>query len=228
MTMPEPAPPPPRRSAGCSSRWSRRSSPTAVSTSTAPSGWPPTWSTPAATASSSTARPASRRPPPTTRSSVLVRAVVDAVGDRAHVVAGAGTNDTAHSVELAREAEKAGADRPARRDAVLQQAAAGRPDPPLHRARRRDRPAGDALRHPGPHGRRDRATETLVRLAAHPRIVAVKDAKDDLGASQLGPGPHRPRLLLRLPTCSTCRCSRSALSASSASSATCSPPSSWR
>src|ERR1700712_436124 len=39
----------------------------------------------------------------------LVRAVVDAVGDRAHVVAGAGTNDTAHSVELAREAEKAGA-----------------------------------------------------------------------------------------------------------------------
>jgi 4-hydroxy-tetrahydrodipicolinate synthase len=40
----------------------------------------------------------------------LVRAVVDAVGDRATVVAGVGTNDTPHSVALARRAEKAGAD----------------------------------------------------------------------------------------------------------------------
>ena len=39
----------------------------------------------------------------------LVRAVVEAVGDRAHVVAGASTNDTRHSVELARQAEEAGA-----------------------------------------------------------------------------------------------------------------------
>ena len=39
----------------------------------------------------------------------LVRAVVEAVGDRAHVVAGVGTNDTRHTVELARAAEKAGA-----------------------------------------------------------------------------------------------------------------------
>ncbi|GAA3042255.1 hypothetical protein GCM10020000_21480 [Streptomyces olivoverticillatus] len=39
----------------------------------------------------------------------LVRAVVEAVGDRAHVVAGAGTNDTRHSIELARAAEQAGA-----------------------------------------------------------------------------------------------------------------------
>src|ERR1700761_9101257 len=39
----------------------------------------------------------------------LLRAVVEAVGSRAHVIAGAGTNDTAHSVELARHAEKAGA-----------------------------------------------------------------------------------------------------------------------
>src|SRR6201999_2311678 len=36
----------------------------------------------------------------------LVRTVVEAVGDRAKVVAGVGTNDTAHSVELARAAEK--------------------------------------------------------------------------------------------------------------------------
>ena len=39
----------------------------------------------------------------------LVRAVVAAVGDRATVVAGAGTYDTAHSVRLARAAEQAGA-----------------------------------------------------------------------------------------------------------------------
>jgi 4-hydroxy-tetrahydrodipicolinate synthase len=37
-------------------------------------------------------------------------AVKDAVGDRATVVAGVGTNDTRHSVELARQAEKVGAD----------------------------------------------------------------------------------------------------------------------
>src|SRR5690242_12214861 len=41
--------------------------------------------------------------------SELVRAVVAAVGDRAMVVAGAGTYDTAHSVHLARAAERAGA-----------------------------------------------------------------------------------------------------------------------
>jgi dihydrodipicolinate synthase/N-acetylneuraminate lyase len=40
----------------------------------------------------------------------LLRAVVEAVGDRAHVVAGVGTFATAHTVELARAAEKAGAD----------------------------------------------------------------------------------------------------------------------
>src|ERR1043166_3062629 len=40
----------------------------------------------------------------------LLRAVVDAVGDRAHIVAGVGTNNTAHTVELARAAAKAGAD----------------------------------------------------------------------------------------------------------------------
>ncbi len=40
----------------------------------------------------------------------ILRAVMDAVGDRAVVVAGVGTNATAHSVELARQAEKLGAD----------------------------------------------------------------------------------------------------------------------
>src|SRR5947199_70982 len=39
----------------------------------------------------------------------VLRAVVEAVGDRAHVVAGVGTNDTRHTIELARTAEKVGA-----------------------------------------------------------------------------------------------------------------------
>src|SRR4051794_13617740 len=42
----------------------------------------------------------------------LLRAVVEAVGDRAHVVAGAGTNDTSHPGEPAPQAQKAGATGP--------------------------------------------------------------------------------------------------------------------
>ena len=40
----------------------------------------------------------------------ILRAVKDAVGDRGTVVAGVGTNSTAHSVELSRQAEKVGVD----------------------------------------------------------------------------------------------------------------------
>lgn len=40
----------------------------------------------------------------------ILAAVKDAVGDRAKVVAGVGTNDTRHSVELAQQAAKLGAD----------------------------------------------------------------------------------------------------------------------
>jgi 4-hydroxy-tetrahydrodipicolinate synthase len=40
----------------------------------------------------------------------ILAAVKDAVGDRAVVIAGVGTNDTRHSVELAKQAEKVGAD----------------------------------------------------------------------------------------------------------------------
>lgn len=40
----------------------------------------------------------------------VITTVVAAVGDRAHVLAGASTNDTTHSVTLARDAENAGAD----------------------------------------------------------------------------------------------------------------------
>jgi len=45
-----------------------------------------------------------------TESGEILRVVKDAVGDRASVVAGVGSNATAHSVELARQAEKLGAD----------------------------------------------------------------------------------------------------------------------
>jgi len=40
----------------------------------------------------------------------LIRAVRSAVGDAVRVIAGVGTNDTAHSTELARQADRAGAD----------------------------------------------------------------------------------------------------------------------
>src|SRR3954471_17459546 len=40
----------------------------------------------------------------------ILRAVIEAVGDRAQVLAGVGTNNTTHTTELASAAEKAGAD----------------------------------------------------------------------------------------------------------------------
>src|ERR1700691_5769223 len=39
----------------------------------------------------------------------LLRVVLEAVGDRAAVIAGVGTNITAHTIELAKQAEQAGA-----------------------------------------------------------------------------------------------------------------------
>ena len=110
----------------------------------------------------------------------LLRAVLDAVGDRARVVAGVGTNDTAHTVELATAAEKAGA----HGVLVVTPYYNKPPQDGLARAlpggRRRGRPAGHALRHPGPHRhRRSRPT----RCAGSPSTrgsLAVKDAKGDL------------------------------------------------
>ena len=83
----------------------------------------------------------------------LVKAVREAVGDRATVVAGVGTNITAHSVELARQAEKAGAHGLLVVTPYYNKPAAGRPGGALHGDRRRHRPADDRLRHPGPHRR---------------------------------------------------------------------------
>jgi len=110
----------------------------------------------------------------------LVRAVVEAVGDRAHVVAGAGTNDTGHSVELARAAEQAGAH-------GLLAVTPYYSKPPQEGIFRHFTAIANATGLPvmlydipGRSGV-PISTETMVRLAEHPRIVANKDAKGDLG-----------------------------------------------
>ncbi|MET9871401.1 4-hydroxy-tetrahydrodipicolinate synthase, partial [Streptomyces sp. NPDC006386] len=110
----------------------------------------------------------------------LVRAVLDAVGDRAHVVAGVGTNDTHHSVELARAAERTGAH-------GLLVVTPYYNKPPQEGLYRHFTAVADATGLPvmlydipGRSGVPIN-TETLVRLAEHPRIVANKDAKGDLG-----------------------------------------------
>lgn len=112
----------------------------------------------------------------------LVRAVVEAVGDRAHVVAGAGTNDTHHSIELARAAEQAGAH-------GLLAVTPYYSKPPQEGLRRHFTAIADATGLPvmvydipGRSGV-EIETETMVRIAEHPRIVANKDAKGDLGAA---------------------------------------------
>ncbi|MEC4019197.1 4-hydroxy-tetrahydrodipicolinate synthase [Streptomyces sp. H27-D2] len=112
--------------------------------------------------------------------SQLVRAVVEAVGDRAHVVAGAGTNDTRHSVELARAAEQAGAH-------GLLAVTPYYSKPPQEGLFQHFTAIAEATGLPvmlydipGRSGVPIN-TETMVRLAEHPRIVANKDAKGDLG-----------------------------------------------
>jgi 4-hydroxy-tetrahydrodipicolinate synthase len=106
--------------------------------------------------------------------------VVEAIGDRAHVVAGVGTNDTRHSIELARDAEKAGAH-------GLLTVTPYYNKPPQEGLYRNFTAIADATELPvmlydipGRSGVPIN-TETIVRLAEHPRIVANKDAKGDLG-----------------------------------------------
>ena len=112
----------------------------------------------------------------------LLRAVVEAVGDRAHVIAGIGTNDTRHSAAQAVAAEKAGAD-------GLLAVTPYYSRPPQEGVYRHFTAIADATGLPvilyDIPGRTATPieTETLVRLAEHDRIVAVKDAKGDLGAS---------------------------------------------
>ena len=113
----------------------------------------------------------------------LLRVVRDAVGEQAFVLAGVGTNDTAHTLELAREAEKIGVD-------GLLVVTPYYNKPPqsgllAHFTAVADATGLPVLLYdiPGRSGVAI-ATETLLRLAEHPRIVANKDAKGDLFAAQ--------------------------------------------
>ncbi len=109
----------------------------------------------------------------------LVRAVVSAVGDRATVVAGAGTYDTAHSVHLARSAADAGA-----HGLLLVTPYYSRP--PQSGLVAHFTTIADATDLPvmlydiPPRSVIPIELETLQRLSEHPRIVAVKDARNDL------------------------------------------------
>ena len=109
----------------------------------------------------------------------LLQAVIDAVGDRASVVAGAGSFDTAHSVHLARQAAKCGA------DGVLV-VTPYYSKPPQSGLIRHFTSVADATDLPMmlydiPRRTATKiATETLIRLADHEHIVAVKDATGDL------------------------------------------------
>jgi 4-hydroxy-tetrahydrodipicolinate synthase len=111
----------------------------------------------------------------------LLRTVIEAVAGRATVVAGVGTNDTAHSTELARAAERAGA-------TGLLVVTPYYSKPPQNGLLRHFTAVADATGLPvmlyDIPGRTGTpiSTPTLLALAGHPRIVAVKDAKGDLAA----------------------------------------------
>jgi 4-hydroxy-tetrahydrodipicolinate synthase len=112
----------------------------------------------------------------------LIRAVADAVGDRAHIVAGVGTFDTVHTMHLAEQAAKSGAagllvvtpyySRPPQAGLIAHfRAVADATDLPVMLY---DVPGRTSLAI---------AADTMIELAQHERIVAVKDAKGDLPAS---------------------------------------------
>lgn len=116
---------------------------------------------------------------------ILLRAVLEAVGDRARIIAGAGTYDTAHSIALARACAGEGAhgllvvtpyySRPPQAGlfAHFTAVADATPLPVL-------------LYDIPPRSVVPIEFDTLRALAAHPNIVGVKDAKGDLqGGAQL-------------------------------------------
>jgi 4-hydroxy-tetrahydrodipicolinate synthase len=112
----------------------------------------------------------------------LVRVVRDAVGARAKIVAGVGTNNTSRTIEFARQAERAGAD-------GLLVVAPYYNKPPQAALLAHFTAVADATELPiliyDIPGRTGIPvdTATLVKLAEHPRIIGVKDAKDDIGAT---------------------------------------------
>jgi len=112
----------------------------------------------------------------------LLEAVIDEVGDRAKIVAGVGTFDTHHTIELAHQAEQAGAhgllvvtpyySRPPQ-DALAD-----------HFLTVADATTLPIMIYDIPHRSGIPVeTETMIAVAAHPNIVAVKDAKGSPVAS---------------------------------------------
>ena len=112
----------------------------------------------------------------------LLRVVLDAVGDRARILAGVGTFDTEHTLELASTAAKLGANGLL----VVTPYYSKPPQAGIVEHFRRVADATDVpvmlYDIPGRAGVAI-ATGTMLRLAEHQRIVAVKDAKGDLTAS---------------------------------------------
>jgi 4-hydroxy-tetrahydrodipicolinate synthase len=112
----------------------------------------------------------------------LVRAVVDAVDGRALVVAGVGTFDTSHTVHLADQAAKAGAD-------ALLVVTPYYSKPPQAGVLAHFQTVADGTELPvvlyDIPGRTGTPIhpETMIALAAHERVVAVKDAKGELTSS---------------------------------------------
>ncbi len=106
----------------------------------------------------------------------LLQTVIEAIGDRAQVIAGVGTFDTSHTIHLAQQAAEAGAD-------GLLVVTPYYSRPPQDALAAHFLAVADATEVPVilydiPH----RAgvpieTATLLKVAEHPRIVAVKDAK---------------------------------------------------
>ena len=149
----------------------------------------------------------------------LLRTVIEAVGDRAAIVAGVGTNDTAHTCELARQAERAGAhallvvtpyyNKPPQHGLVAHfTAAADATGLPVH-----------ALRHPGPDRHRDRHRDP------DPAGRAPADRRGQGRQGRLrrrvgGHGRHRPGLLQRRRHAEPALARRSARPASSACTVT--------
>ena len=115
----------------------------------------------------------------------LLRAVLEAVGDRARIIAGVGTYDTAHSVQLATAAATEGAhgllvvtpyySRPPQSGLIAHfTTVADATDLPV------------MLYDIPPRSMVPIEWDTMRTVAQHPNIVAVKDAKADLaGAAQI-------------------------------------------
>ncbi|GJP28679.1 4-hydroxy-tetrahydrodipicolinate synthase [Mycobacterium marinum] len=109
----------------------------------------------------------------------LLRVVLEAVGDRARVIAGAGTNDTAHSIGLAKAAAAEGAH-------GLLVVTPYYSKPPQSGLLAHFTAVADAIELPvllyDIPGRSavPIESETIRALAKHPNIVGVKDAKADL------------------------------------------------